>query len=86
MQISRHWRLNPVRYRLQGVRYENGTVSLQTRPTPTANHEIRDMRVVQPVTEALILTTGRYGNGQAGMRSSFSGIMLNVSCNATTMC
>jgi hypothetical protein len=34
MQISRHWRLNAQRYRLQGVRYENGEVSLQERPTP----------------------------------------------------
>lgn len=84
MQISRHWRLNPVRYRLQGVRYENGTVSLQTRPTP-AEKDIRDMREAQPVKEKSILTTGRYGNGQAGMRSSISGIMLNISCNATTM-
>lgn len=37
MQISRHWRLNSQRYRLQGVRYENGEVSLQARPTPL-NH------------------------------------------------
>lgn len=34
MQISRHWRLNSQRYRLQGVRYENGEVSLQVRPAP----------------------------------------------------
>lgn len=34
MQISRHWRLNAQRYRLQGVRYENGEVSLQDRPQP----------------------------------------------------
>ena len=34
MQISRHWRLNAQRYRLQGVRYENGETSLQNRPTP----------------------------------------------------
>lgn len=34
MQISRHWRLNSQRYRLQGVRYENGEVSLQARPAP----------------------------------------------------
>lgn len=34
MQISRHWRLNSQRYRLQGVRYENGEVSLQIRPSP----------------------------------------------------
>lgn len=33
MQISRHWRLNSQRYRLQGVRYEDGKVSLQDRPT-----------------------------------------------------
>ena len=35
MQISRHWRLNSQRYRLQGVRYENGEMSLQNRPAPT---------------------------------------------------
>lgn len=33
MQISRHWRMNSQRYRLQGVRYQNGEVSLQLRPT-----------------------------------------------------
>lgn len=38
MQISRHWRLNPQRYRLQGVRYENGTVSLQARPNPPESY------------------------------------------------
>lgn len=32
MQISRHWRMNANRYRLEGVRYENGAVSLQERP------------------------------------------------------
>jgi hypothetical protein len=32
MQISRHWRMNAQRYRLEGVRYQNGTVSLQNRP------------------------------------------------------
>ena len=31
MQISRHWRLNAQRYRLEGYRYEDGTVSLQDR-------------------------------------------------------
>jgi hypothetical protein len=39
MQISRHWRLNPQRYRLQGVRYENGQVSLQPRPAPRSQKE-----------------------------------------------
>jgi hypothetical protein len=39
MQISRHWRLNPQRYRLQGVRYENGEMSLQNRPAPATLRE-----------------------------------------------
>ena len=33
MQISRHWRLNSQRYRLEGFRNSNGEVSLQSRPT-----------------------------------------------------
>jgi hypothetical protein len=57
MQISRHWRMNPQRYRLQGVRYANGEVSLQARPqpvnegasdqvhTPQANHEKVSLKV-----------------------------------------
>jgi hypothetical protein len=32
MQISRHWRIKSQRYRLEGVRFENGEVSVQTRP------------------------------------------------------
>ena len=32
MQISRHWRLNSQRYRLEGVRFQNGGLSLQNRP------------------------------------------------------
>ncbi len=39
MQISRHWRLNAQRYRLQGVRYENGEMSLQNRPAPVSATE-----------------------------------------------
>jgi hypothetical protein len=34
MQISRHWRLNAQRYRLEGVRLEDGSVSLQNRVVP----------------------------------------------------
>jgi hypothetical protein len=48
MQISRHWRLNSQRYRLQGVRYENGAVSLQSRPAPIKSHEAQ---VEQPKHE-----------------------------------
>lgn len=47
MQISRHWRLNPQRYRLQGVRYENGEVSLQARPAPLNAHEQSEQRPVE---------------------------------------
>lgn len=32
MQISRHWRLNSQRYRLEGYRYSDGKLSLQSRP------------------------------------------------------
>lgn len=39
MQISRHWRLNAQRYRLEGVRYENGQMSLQDRPVLAENTE-----------------------------------------------
>ena len=46
MQISRHWRMNPQRYRLQGVRYANGEVSLQARPQPV--HEDNREQVHAP--------------------------------------
>ncbi len=39
MQISRHWRLNAQRYRLEGFRNSNGEVSLQARPTSTMTSE-----------------------------------------------
>ena len=58
MQISRHWRLNPLRYRLQGVRYENGTVSLQARPQP-ADQTLREVRETVMVKEKSALITGR---------------------------
>jgi hypothetical protein len=52
MQISRHWRMNSQRYRLEGVRYENGQVSLQNRPAPTANETPRQVETTtQPVQE-----------------------------------
>lgn len=47
MQISRHWRLNAQRYRLQGVRYENGVTSLQNRPAPIANSEPQQKEQVE---------------------------------------
>lgn len=32
MQITRHWRMNAQRYRLQGVQYNDDSLSLQARP------------------------------------------------------
>ena len=39
MQISRHWRLNAQRYRLEGYRNTNGEVSLQRRPAVVTNEQ-----------------------------------------------
>jgi hypothetical protein len=44
MQISRHWRMKAQRYRLEGVRYENGTVNIQARPALVA-YEARQYRM-----------------------------------------
>ena len=53
MQISRHWRLNSQRYRLEGVRYVNGEVRLQARPLPCAephqNEQAKPVQVPAPV-------------------------------------
>lgn len=59
MQISRHWRLNPLRYRLQGVRYENGMVSLQARPQPVMEQDMRDTREAELVKVKTTLMAGR---------------------------
>ena len=64
MQIARHWRLNPVRYRLQGVRYENGTMSLHARPTPAGDKSVTGGRLgsqgkVQPDERTLRSRPGR---------------------------
>ncbi len=32
MQVARYWRMKKQNYRLEGVRYTNGAVSLQSRP------------------------------------------------------
>ncbi|MFZ4812918.1 MAG: hypothetical protein ACOYL5_00180 [Phototrophicaceae bacterium] len=58
MQISRHWRLNPQRYRLQGVRLEDGSVSLQTRPT-SVNQITLDNEVTTSVEQAAAVTAVR---------------------------
>lgn len=33
MQVARYWRMKKQNYRLEGVRYTSGAVSLQARPT-----------------------------------------------------
>lgn len=42
MQISRHWRLNAQRYRLEGVRYQSGSVSLQQRPASMLDEQTQE--------------------------------------------
>jgi hypothetical protein len=43
MQISRHWRLNAQRYRLEGFRTADGEVSLQNRPAlPSTEQEAQN--------------------------------------------
>lgn len=54
MQISRHWRMNAQRYRLEGVRVETGEVSLQARTNNTDTQEFEAVTVQQPVAQATI--------------------------------
>lgn len=56
MQISRHWRLNSQRYRLEGVRYQNGEVSLQNRPVVM---EVRVHQDTPAVAKAVKVTVGK---------------------------
>jgi hypothetical protein len=54
MQISRHWRMNAQRYRLEGVRIETGEVSLQARANNSDTQELEAVNVQQPVAQATI--------------------------------
>ena len=49
MQISRHWRMNAQRYRLEGIRYEDGNTSLQQRPLVTVGSHDDETAVVETV-------------------------------------
>jgi hypothetical protein len=42
MQISRHWRLNAQRYRLEGYRNDKGSVSLKPRPQINVKQPLED--------------------------------------------
>jgi hypothetical protein len=60
MQISRHWRMNSQRYRLHGVRYQNGEVSLQARHVPPSGQPARTQEVqAQAVPVAAFTAVGR---------------------------
>lgn len=61
MQISRHWRMNSQRYRLQGVRYQNGEVSLQARLNPPSNEMVRaqEQQAQQPIAVPVFAAVGR---------------------------
>ncbi len=48
MQISRHWRLNPQRYRLEGFRNNNGEFSLQARPALNTSADVEPTPNAQP--------------------------------------
>ena len=62
MQISRHWRLNAQRYRLEGFRSSNGEVNLQNRPTYSdeyyeqlmkpSGENVGDVNYLKPVRRA----------------------------------
>mgnify|MGYP007037856756 CR=1 FL=1 len=43
MQISRHWRLNAQRYRLSGVRHQDGSVSVYDRPNPVNRANLENL-------------------------------------------
>lgn len=58
MQISRHWRLNAQRYRLEGTRYPDGSVNLQNRPQLPIYEHLLGMEIVltknEPVTQVQV--------------------------------
>lgn len=56
MQISRHWRIKQQRYRLEGVRFQNGEVSLQNRPAVQNERETTQTVTRDPQR---VVTVGR---------------------------
>lgn len=57
MQISRHWRMNQQRYRLVGVRYENGEADIQARIQLNDEIEIEESLVeVDVVNQEQVIT------------------------------
>ncbi|MBZ0287952.1 MAG: hypothetical protein K8I30_10085 [Anaerolineae bacterium] len=56
MQISRHWRLNSQRYRLEGFRQANGDVSLQARPV---SQMTSDEDIEMPETPVMVVKSAK---------------------------
>lgn len=59
MQISRHWRKNAQRYRLEGVRYENGEAHLQARVIPVARQQPAEVSKPVQVQFAVVTAEAR---------------------------
>ncbi len=59
MQISRHWRKNAQRYRLEGVRYENGEAHLQPRVIPAVRQQPAEASKPVPVRLAVVAAETR---------------------------
>jgi hypothetical protein len=55
MQISRHWRIKSQRYRLEGVRLENGDLSLQNRPFSSQEHARKENKTTQTSTQTAVM-------------------------------
>ncbi len=55
MQISRHWRMNSQRYRLEGVRYVNGEIRLNARQQPC----VEPRETTKSVQERVVAVAGR---------------------------
>jgi hypothetical protein len=55
MQISRHWRMNQQRYRLVGVRYENGKSDIQARVQLNEENSVKASVQVE-VKQAQVIT------------------------------
>ena len=52
MQVPRFWRMKTQRYRLTGVRYDNGEIQLIDRPNMTVDTETANEREEIVVVEA----------------------------------
>ncbi|MBW4435606.1 MAG: hypothetical protein KME04_00620 [Pleurocapsa minor GSE-CHR-MK-17-07R] len=50
MQISRHWRMNALRYRLEGVRHQNGESRLHPRAVVEQRAELREVNTNKEAT------------------------------------